>query len=72
MAECKPDKSVVSLCEFGDNFITETAKTYFKKSKKMEKGIAFPTCISVNNVVSHFSPNSDDQTILKLGDVVRM
>lgn len=36
-------------------------------------GIAFPTCLSVNNCVCHFSPvKSDPDVILKDGDVVKM
>ena len=31
------------------------------------KGIAFPTCISKNNVVGQFSPKTDDQTVLEEG-----
>ena len=38
----------------------------------MEKGLAFPTCLSVNNIVGHFSPNSNDETTLKSGDLVKM
>lgn len=36
-----------------------TGKLYNKKDKegkKMEKGVAFPTCVSVNEIVGHFSP----------------
>lgn len=36
-------------------------------------GIAFPTSISVNNCVCHFSPlKSDQDYILKDGDLVKM
>lgn len=36
-------------------------------------GIAFPTCVSVNNCVCHFSPlKSDPDVILKDGDLVKM
>lgn len=36
-------------------------------------GIGFPTCISVNNCVCHFSPlESEKDVILKNGDVVKM
>lgn len=36
-------------------------------------GIAFPTSISVNNCVCHFSPlKSDQDYILKEGDLVKM
>ncbi len=43
-----------------------------KKSKKLERGIAFPTCISVNNVMGHYSPMKDDSSLLKEGDVAKI
>lgn len=45
----------------------------------MEKGIAFPTCISINDVCGHYSPLISDANdkeaeagLLKEGDVVKM
>jgi len=45
----------------------------------MEKGIAFPTCLSVNEICGHYSPLVSDATekeketaTLKEGDVVKM
>ena len=36
-------------------------------------GIAFPTCVSVNNCICHFSPlKSDPDVTIKNGDVVKM
>ena len=36
-------------------------------------GVAFPTCISVNNCVGHFSPlKSEPPVTLKDGDLVKM
>uniref|UniRef100_A0AAR2LMW5 Peptidase M24 domain-containing protein n=1 Tax=Pygocentrus nattereri TaxID=42514 RepID=A0AAR2LMW5_PYGNA len=69
----KPGVSVLSLCEKGDAYImTETGKV-FKKEKDMKKGIAFPTCVSVNNCVCHFSPlKSDPDYTLKDGDLVKI
>ncbi|KAJ8907782.1 hypothetical protein NDN08_007886 [Rhodosorus marinus] len=66
---------VVSLCALGDSVITEsTAGVYNKarteKGDKIEKGVGFPTCVSVNNCVCHFSPMSDDPTVLKDGDII--
>lgn len=43
-----------------------------KKSKKLERGIAFPTCISVNNVMGHYSPMQDESTQLAEGDVAKI
>ena len=42
------------------------------KGKKIEKGIAFPTCLSVNSVVGHYCPAADDATALAEGDCVKI
>ena len=71
MKEVAPGKKVVDLCNIGDNFVTEKVKNVFKKVKKMPKGLAFPTCVSINEVVCHFSPLAEDLTVVSQGDVVR-
>lgn len=43
-----------------------------KKSKKLERGIAFPTCISVNHVMGHYSPMQDESVPLVDGDVAKI
>lgn len=44
-----------------------------KADDSLFTGIAFPTSISVNNCVCHFSPlKSDQDYILKEGDLVKM
>ena len=45
---------------------------YKNVKKKIERGVAFPTCISVNNTVCHNSPLASDETVLEEGDVVKM
>jgi len=65
--------SVLSLCEKGDAFIMQETGKVFKKEKDMKKGIAFPTSVSVNNCVCHYSPlRSDPDVVLKDGDVVKI
>uniref|UniRef100_A0A671RFX0 Proliferation-associated protein 2G4-like n=1 Tax=Sinocyclocheilus anshuiensis TaxID=1608454 RepID=A0A671RFX0_9TELE len=56
----KPGVSVLSLCEKGDAFIMAETGKIFKKEKDTKKGIAFPTSVSVNNCVCHFSPLKSD------------
>ncbi|KAA0713361.1 Proliferation-associated protein 2G4 IRES-specific cellular trans-acting factor 45 kDa [Triplophysa tibetana] len=69
----KPGVSVLSLCEKGDVFIIAETGKIFKKEKEMKKGIAFPTSVSVNNCVCHFSPlKSDPDYMLKDGDMVKI
>jgi methionine aminopeptidase len=50
----------------------QTALMYKNSKKKIDKGVAFPTCVSVNNTVCHFSPLASDETVLAANDVVKM
>lgn len=43
-----------------------------KKTKKMERGIAFPTCVSVNHIFGHYSPMQDESTKLEEGDIAKI
>jgi curved DNA binding protein len=64
---------VGDLCTHGDNRIKELTSKCFKKEKEMEKGIGMPTCISVGNVVCHFSPlKSDPDVVLQKGQIVKI
>lgn len=75
-AACVPDADIATVCELGDKAIEEeTGKLYNKKDKegrKMEKGVAFPTCISVNDLIGHFSPLKGESRALKEGDVAKI
>ncbi|KAG8887604.1 Curved DNA-binding protein (42 kDa protein) [Tulasnella sp. 332] len=76
---CVDGASIMKLCVEGDEQITQlTSATYNQKvdGNLIPKGVAFPTCISVNNVVSHFSPLESDTVsaaqTLATGDVVKI
>ncbi|KAI7902622.1 DNA-binding protein [Cokeromyces recurvatus] len=74
---CVVDAKIIDICIEGDRLITEaTSKIYTKQGKnKISKGIGFPTSISVNNCVAHFSPlPSDPEAVvtLKEGDVAKI
>uniref|UniRef100_A0A7S0B9Y9 Peptidase M24 domain-containing protein n=1 Tax=Pyrodinium bahamense TaxID=73915 RepID=A0A7S0B9Y9_9DINO len=72
---CVEEADIAMLCEIGDKIIgEETAKLYNKKDKgrKIEKGVAFPTCISVNELIGHFSPLKGESRQLKAGDVAKV
>ena len=45
-----PGADIYTICQAADEFIEAELKKTFssKKSKNLERGIAFPTCISVN------------------------
>lgn len=69
------DVDIHDLCNLVDAFIVEeTGKMYNKKGKaaKVEKGIAFPTCVSVNEVCGHFSPMKGESSVLKAGDLAKI
>ncbi|KAH0585284.1 Proliferation-associated protein 2G4 [Termitomyces sp. J132] len=69
---------IIDLCSEGDKLIEAgTASVYNKpvKGVKVAKGLAFPTCISVNNAVAHFSPLASDpqsEQVLAKHDVVKI
>jgi len=73
IGRCTSGASVRELCIQGDQLITEKTNSVFKKEKELKKGIGFPTCVSVNNVIGHFSPLlSEPDVILQDGDVVKV
>uniref|UniRef100_A0A8C4QLI4 Proliferation-associated 2G4, b n=1 Tax=Eptatretus burgeri TaxID=7764 RepID=A0A8C4QLI4_EPTBU len=73
ITNAQPGQSIQELCEKGDNVINEETAKIFKKEKDLKKGVAFPTCISVNNCVCHFSPlRSEVEQTLKADDLVKI
>lgn len=73
IAECKNGASARSICELGDKLVLEETGKVYKKEKELKKGIGFPTCISINNIVCHFSPlHSEADNILQDGDLVKI
>jgi len=71
ISECTPGKKIVDLCNLGDKIILEELAKH-KTEKGVERGIAFPTSISPNHIVGHFSPESNDTTCLNEGDLVKI
>ncbi|KAI8874991.1 proliferation-associated protein 1 [Backusella circina FSU 941] len=73
---CVVDAKAIDICIAGDKAINEATKKIYNKGKnKVTKGIAFPTTVSINNCVAHFSPLPSDpesKTALKEGDVVKI
>eukprot|EP00274_Cyanoptyche_gloeocystis_P003037 CAMPEP_0196651536 /NCGR_PEP_ID=MMETSP1086-20130531/544_1 /TAXON_ID=77921 /ORGANISM="Cyanoptyche gloeocystis , Strain SAG4.97" /LENGTH=418 /DNA_ID=CAMNT_0041981599 /DNA_START=28 /DNA_END=1284 /DNA_ORIENTATION=+ len=81
IAECRPGALVVALCDLGDKAIVDETKVVYTKTKiekgvaspLVEKGVAFPTCVSVNNCVGHYSPLASESTLtLNAGDIVKI
>jgi len=75
--QVKPGAKVLDICKFGDTVIAQKCGTIYQKKvkgKAIEKGVAFPTCISVNECVCHNSPLESDAPgeILSSGDLVKL
>lgn len=69
--KCVVDANISDVCAYGDQeLLGELTKVYNKKN--LEKGIAFPTCISPNEICGHYSPLKSESSQLKKGDVVKM
>lgn len=72
--KCVNGSVIIDLCKEGDMLIEEEIEEVFK-DKKITKGIAFPTCISPNEIAVHFCPLSSDpesSKILQQGDLVKI
>ena len=71
---CVDGADISTICGAVDTFVLEELQKVFsnKKSKKLERGIAMPCCISVNEIAGHYSPCPDDSTKLKTEDVVKI
>lgn len=66
VGQCIPGAKVIDLCEFGHTVMeAQAAKLYTKKvdGKLVDRGVAFPVCISVNDIVCNHSPLPTDETV---------
>jgi curved DNA binding protein len=76
ISQCVVGAKVIDLCKFGATIIdTQAAKLYTKKvnGKAIERGVAFPVCISVNDIICNHSPLASEETEpLKAGDIVKI
>eukprot|EP00429_Kryptoperidinium_foliaceum_P011529 CAMPEP_0176003990 /NCGR_PEP_ID=MMETSP0120_2-20121206/1459_1 /TAXON_ID=160619 /ORGANISM="Kryptoperidinium foliaceum, Strain CCMP 1326" /LENGTH=398 /DNA_ID=CAMNT_0017336651 /DNA_START=164 /DNA_END=1360 /DNA_ORIENTATION=+ len=76
IGQCIPGAKILDICEFGHTVMeAQAAKLYTKKvdGKTVDRGVAFPVCISVNDVVCNHSPLATEETKpLKAGDIVKI
>lgn len=68
---CVVDADIHELCKKGDERIVEELNKVYT-SKKFPKGIAFPVCISPNEICGHYSPFKEDSKKLKEGDMIKI
>lgn len=70
---CVVGASAKAICLKGDAMLMQEADKKYKNEEDMKKGVAFPTCLSVNNCICHFSPSRNDPDyLLKENDVVKI
>jgi len=76
VSQCIAGAKIIDLCQFGTTVLdAQLSKLYNKKvdGVAIEKGVAFPVCISVNEVICNHSPlPSAELPELKVGDVVKI
>lgn len=76
VGQCVPGAKIIDICEFGHTVVDGQAQKLFTKKvngQPIDRGVAFPVCISVNDVVCNHSPlPSEDRPPLKAGDIVKM
>jgi methionine aminopeptidase len=69
--------SIGALCLRGDQLIADLASRVYKDVKL--KGLAFPTCLSPNDLICHYSPGNEEagsgvegDRVLQAGDLVKL
>lgn len=66
VSQCLPGATILQLCEFGHTVIQAgVSKLYTKKVNgiAMDRGVAFPVCISVNDIVCNHSPLLEEERV---------
>lgn len=66
----KPGINVSELCSIGDIKIIEEVNKVYKNIS--HKGVAFPTCISINNVAGYYCPIKNNNIIINDKDLVKI
>lgn len=73
LGKCIAGANVYEICHAGDQYILSEVGKVLKREKDMKKGVAFPTSLSINNCICHFSPTPKDPAVLLAeGDVVKV
>ncbi|OLY85002.1 Proliferation-associated protein 2G4 [Smittium mucronatum] len=70
----KEGASIFELCKIGDNKVAELCKKSYTKAS-FNRGLSYPTSVSVNDIACHFSPLESDAEAVKplsKGDVVKV
>jgi len=74
LEQVKVGVKVSELCKAGNDFIIQACQEVDPENTMETKGIAFPTCVSVNNIVGMNAPlpGDDGDVAIQLRDVVKV
>jgi hypothetical protein len=64
-----PEANIPGICLLGDEYLVKSVDKIYTK---FDRGIAFPTTISPNNIISNFAPLRNVVYKLREGDVVKV
>jgi methionine aminopeptidase len=73
IGQCIPGAKIIDVCEFGTAVINaQTAKLFTKKvnGQAVDRGVAFPVCISVNDIVCNCSPLATEVLVRLLWSIL--
>lgn len=63
--------AIHQICSVGDDVVSEELAKVYNRGQ-VEKGPAFPTCVSPNNIVAYNSPGAENATTAAKGDLLKM
>ncbi|CAG8568563.1 376_t:CDS:10 [Paraglomus brasilianum] len=63
----KPGMLMIDICE-----MIENGTRTLVEEQGLERGIGFPTGVSLNNCAAHYTPNAGDTTVLQYDDICKV
>ena len=73
---CKAGANIADICTLGDKTLEEKIGKVYNKlenGQKVTKGIAFPTCVSTNDICGHYAPLKPEESMsLEEGDLIKI
>ncbi|KAJ2668311.1 hypothetical protein IWW42_005283 [Coemansia sp. RSA 1085] len=67
-----PGMSVAAVCSYADQLIEANCQAVFRKETTIERGVAFPSTVSVNRIIQNYAPGQTDDYVLCEGDVAKI
>lgn len=68
----KPGRSMIEIVQYIESGTRALIQGSNQSTNRINRGWAFPTGVSLNHVAAHYTPNSNDRTILQQGDVMKV